>query len=122
MAKIAFLRPQYWHYYDRTSFFLPTMEKDKFSSSFSSNLESVAPLLTNFTNSESNFFLNWRARKKINIGGYESSMFNPLKLLVPKDNFLYPESLWYLAEKVSDSRRHKVYFSKCSNRTLTAAG
>jgi len=98
------------------------MEKDKFSGSFSSNLESVIAPLGTFTNSESNFFLNWRARKKISLDGYESAMFNPLKLLVPKDNFLYPESLWYLAEKVSDSRRHKVYFSKCSNRTLTAAG
>lgn len=27
IAKVAFLRSQYWHYYDKTSFFLPTLEK-----------------------------------------------------------------------------------------------
>lgn len=122
VAKIAFLRPQYWHYYDRTSFFLPTMEKDKFSGQYSASLEDALPRLKLLPSAEPSSFFSWRARKKISIGEYESSAFNPLKLLVPSDNAAYPESLWYLADKVSDARRRKVYFSKCSNRTLTAAG
>jgi heme/copper-type cytochrome/quinol oxidase subunit 1 len=34
----------------------------------------------------------------------------------------YPESFWYSVEKLIKTRRRKIYFTKCSNRTLTTAG
>ena len=34
----------------------------------------------------------------------------------------YPESFWYVANKAVKARRKKVYFTKCSNRTLTMSG
>jgi heme/copper-type cytochrome/quinol oxidase subunit 1 len=34
----------------------------------------------------------------------------------------YPESFWYVADRVIKSRRKKIYFTKCSNRTLVTAG
>ena len=124
MAKIAFLRPQYWHYYDKTSFFLPTADKSKFSRVFSVLEDSaVAPMPKYLASEDSGLFMSWRARKKISISGYEdAAYFNPLKLSLYSDSFSYPESFWYLAEKVSEARRRKIFFSKCSNRTLTTSG
>jgi hypothetical protein len=29
IAKTAFMRPVFWHYYEKVIFFLPLMEKDK---------------------------------------------------------------------------------------------
>lgn len=122
VAKIAFLRPQYWHYYDKTSFFLPMLEKNKFKRMFSISEESARFASTDYLNDSSSFFLFWRSRKKLNYALYENFFFNPLKLSGLRDVFLSPESFWFLADKVSNSRRRKVYFSKCSNRTLTASG
>lgn len=42
MAKVAFLRPQHWHYYDRTLFFLPTLEKVRARTSYSALLERLS--------------------------------------------------------------------------------
>jgi hypothetical protein len=122
VAKIAFLRPQYWHYYDKTSFFLPILEKNKFKSLFSAAQESARFSASDYADADSSFFLFWRSRKKLNFEGFEDFFFNPLKLSILKDVFLSPESLWFVADKVSSARRRKVYFSKCSNRTLTASG
>lgn len=42
VAKVAFLRPQHWHYYDRTLFFLPTLEKIRARSTYKSILENLS--------------------------------------------------------------------------------
>lgn len=34
----------------------------------------------------------------------------------------YPESFWYAANRIVRARRKKIYFTKCSNRTLTLSG
>ncbi len=122
VAKIAFLRPQYWHYYDKTSFFLPILEKGKLAHLFSHDAEAARFSPGAYTDSDSSFFLFWRSRKKLNYEGYEDSFFNPLKLSAVNNVFLSPESFWFVADKVSNARRRKVYFSKCSNRTLTVSG
>jgi hypothetical protein len=122
VAKIAFLRPQYWHYYDKTSFFLPVLEKKKFNELFSASMEPVRFASGDFANSDASFFLFWRSRKKLNYENYSDAFFNPVKLSTLKDVFLSPESFWFVADKVSNARRRKAYFSKCSNRSLTTSG
>jgi heme/copper-type cytochrome/quinol oxidase subunit 1 len=122
VAKIAFLRPQYWHYYDKTSFYLPSLEKQRFASNLGSLGELLSPRLGTGFSQDSAYLFFWRSRKKLGYNGLEDSYFNPLGLDLPGATLAYPESLWYLADKVSDLRRRKVYFSRCANRTLTAAG
>jgi heme/copper-type cytochrome/quinol oxidase subunit 1 len=103
---------------------LPTADKSKFSGFFSlASDKSASPVSKSLLSDDSGLFFSWRSRKKISIAGYEdSSYFNPLKLALYQDSVDYPEGFWYLAEKVSEARRRKVFFSKCSNRTLTTSG
>jgi len=46
----------------------------------------------------------------------------PNKLLSWPLVIQYPESFWYSAIRAVKARRRKVYFTKCSNRTLTMSG
>lgn len=103
---------------------MPTADKSKFSSLFSlASDKSASPVSRSLLSDDAGLFFSWRSRKKISIAGYEdASYFNPLKLALYQDSADYPEGLWYLAEKVSEARRRKVFFSKCSNRTLTTSG
>lgn len=134
IAKVAFLRSQYWHYYDKTSFFLPILEKTKKRSIFQTLAENVG---LNYRGSyvisskkfkhnpivfDEFFFTNWRNRKTTDFENYSIYSFSPLKLFFMESVIAIPESLWYLADKVSSSRRRKVYFTKCSNRVLTTSG
>jgi hypothetical protein len=64
----------------------------------------------------------WSPRKKIQIEPYKIFSFIPLKLLHWPSIINYPESFWYSANRVIKGRRKKVYFTKCSNRTLTLSG
>lgn len=122
ISKVAFLRSQYWHYYDKASFFLPTLEKTKKRTIFQYFSEKVGISSTTLTSEDSLFFFNWRSRKPLKIEDYSNFSFNPLKLFFMESVMLVPETLWYLSDKVSSSRRRKVYFTKCSNRTLTTSG
>lgn len=134
IAKVAFLRSQYWHYYDKTSFFLPILEKTKKRSIFQALAENVG---LNYKGSyaigskkfkhnpivfDEFFFINWRNRKTTDYENYSIYSFSPLKWFFMESVIAIPESLWYLADKVSSSRRRKVYFTKCSNRVLTTSG
>ncbi len=117
LAKTAFLRPQFWRYYDKPSFFLPLLDKSKTrlnSLMFEKNFF--------FENNLNDFYLNWRHRKKINFSNYSEYSFIPDKLLFWTSVIDYPESFWYVADKITKYRRKKVYFTKCSNRTLTMSG
>ena len=64
----------------------------------------------------------WSARKRILIKNYDVFLFVPLKLIDWVSVLNYSESFWYSANRVVRARRKKVYFTKCSNRTLTLAG
>lgn len=46
IAKTAFMRPQFWHYYEKISFFYPLMEKDRrrYMDTFSNDLVSKRPM------------------------------------------------------------------------------
>lgn len=122
IAKTAFLRPQFWRYYDKPSFYLPLLDKSKhrkyldFKESNYFNLKSLKSYDID------QFFTFWKARKKIKYENYEFYSFIPNKLLFWTSIIQYPESFWFVANKAVKARRKKVYFTKCSNRTLTMSG
>jgi len=122
IAKTAFLRPQFWRYYDKPSFYLPLLDKSKYRKFFdfkeknyffSSNLKQY---------DVDTYFSFWKPRKQINYKNYDVYSFIPNKLLMWNSIIEYPESFWYVANKAVKARRKKVYFTKCSNRTLTMSG
>lgn len=122
LAKIAFLRQQYWRYYDKTSFYFPLLDKSQKETFMDQKVENLfqTTFLKNFDLAEHTWF--WTPRKKLNYENYKNYSFTPYKLLFWKLIYEYPESFWYAASRVIKSRRKKIYFTKCSNRTLTAAG
>jgi len=122
IAKTAFLRPQFWRYYDKPSFYLPLLDKSKYRKDLDFK-ENTYFLLSNLKNYDSDqFFTFWKARKQINYENYKLYTFIPSKLLFWTSIIQFPESFWYSANKAVKARRKKVYFTKCSNRTLTMSG
>lgn len=117
VAKIAFLRPQYWKYYDKTSFMSVLQEKNNI---LDTNLLTYNNTLNNI-NSNIDYF-SWLERKKINFTNYSVYSFVPLKLVMWNYLVTFPENFWFVANRAFYSRRRKVYVTKCSNRVLTTAG
>jgi heme/copper-type cytochrome/quinol oxidase subunit 1 len=122
LAKTAFLRPQFWRYYDKTSFYVPLLEKAqhrKLADLREKNLF-FNKMLSSYQIDDREYF--WKPRKQINYTNYKVYSFIPSKLLFWTSVIQYPESFWYVANRAVKARRKKVYFTKCSNRTLTLAG
>jgi heme/copper-type cytochrome/quinol oxidase subunit 1 len=123
IAKIAFLRPQFWRYYDKTSYYFPLLDKINFSKYYSVKNNSNNLLFkTNIMNSDLNSWLSWKPKINSKFSNFEDYSGIPFKLLLWKDIIYYPESFWYMISRIAKGRRKKVYFTKCSNRTLTTAG
>ena len=122
IAKTAFLRPQFWRYYDKPSFYAPLLDKANYRkfSDFKVNTDFSTSILSKMQSQEGSIF--WSARKRILIKNYDVFLFVPLKLIDWVSVLNYSESFWYSANRVVRARRKKVYFTKCSNRTLTLAG
>ena len=122
IAKTAFLRPQFWRYYDKPSFYLPLLDKSKYRKDLDFK-ENTYFLLSNLKDYDiEQFFTFWKARKQINYENYKIYTFIPNKLMLWTSIIQFPESFWYSANKAVKARRKKVYFTKCSNRTLTMSG
>ena len=122
VAKIAFVRPQFWRYYDKTSFYFPLVEKSQRRKFSEYKDESFLKLNSFLKYNIDDYTWFWKERKKIKLKNFESYSFIPLKLLYWTNIIDYPESFWYAASRVVKSRRKKVYIAKCSNSTLTVAG
>lgn len=122
VAKIAFLRPQYWRYYDKTSYYLPLVDKSSMRNIF--NVEDSTYFNNNIFNNllKDLYFMKKDGRTKDEYDIYKIFNFIPTRLWLWSDIVKYPESFWYVADRVIKSRRRKLYFTKCSNRTLTTAG
>ncbi len=122
VAKTAFLRQQYWHYYDKTAFYFPLFDKTLHRSNQFNNLIEQSSFFKNVTPSleEHSFF--YKARKALNYENFNVYSFVPLKFVFWNNSVNFPESFWYAANRVSESRRKKIYVTKCSNRTLTLSG
>lgn len=122
LAKTAFLRPQFWRYYDKPAFFSPLLDKSRVR--LFSELDETG---FNFSKSLKlydieEFFMFWKHRKQIKLKDYTEFSFVPNKLTFWTSILSYPESFWFAADKAVKARRKKVYFTKCSNRTLTMSG
>lgn len=122
LAKIAFLRSQYWRYYDKTSFYFPLMDRTNYRNSKYTSFDNIAPQLSVSNDSKELYTWFWKKGKINTYNDYKSYSFVPLKLLWWQSIIQYPESFWYAANRVVKSRRKKVYVSKCSNGSLTVAG
>lgn len=122
VAKTAFLRQQYWHYYDKTAFYFPLFDKTIHRSNQFNSLIDKNSFFKNYNTSleEHSFF--YKARKALNYENYSVYSFIPLKFVFWNNSVNFPESFWYAANRVSESRRKKIYVTKCSNRTLTLSG
>jgi heme/copper-type cytochrome/quinol oxidase subunit 1 len=122
VSKPAFMRQQYYRYYDRPSFFFPLLTKNFKQSKqlLKDDFFFTNSLLKNYNDDDYSF--SWLGRKRINLDNYKNYSFIPLKILFWENFLNYPESFWHLAHRSSQARRRKVYFSKCSNRAATTAG
>lgn len=122
LAKIAFLRSQYWRYYDKTSFYFPLMDRTNYRLQKLNSLDVISTTSQNSADNKELFSWFWKKGKITTYTEYKYYSFVPLKLLWWQSIVQYPESFWYAASRVVKSRRKKVYVSKCSNGTLTVAG
>lgn len=122
VTKTAFIRQQFWHFYDKTAFYFPLFDKTlkRTNQQFKNNDIFSHNILKKFILDEHSFF--YKPRKKINIENYTVFSFIPLKFLFWSNIISYPENFWYIANRVSSMRRRKIYVTKCSNRTLTLSG
>ena len=120
VAKIAFLRPQYWRYYDKPSFNLSLISKNsgKNRNEFRDSVFPKTFLLKYFPDDVT---LTFKFKPKVKISGYKEFSTSPVRLFW-QDAVNYPESFWYIASHMSKFRRKKIFFTKCSNRTLTTVG
>lgn len=122
VAKIAFLRPQFWRYYDKTSFYFPLIDKILNKQS-TIDKEDFNLSLAHFRLNEADYHIwSWKNRTKSLHEEFIDQVFIPFKLLFWKNMTQYPESFWYAADRIVKGRRKKVYFTKCSNRTLVTSG
>lgn len=117
VSKVAFMRTQYWKYYDKPLFYFNTLKKKK-------NSNIIDPILTNYGISGGGDILNFSEKLKFNFDLKTINLTDtlPIKSFLYDNIFHYSESFWYMAEHVSKQRRKKIFFSKCSNPTLTASG
>ena len=122
VAKTAFLRPQYWRYYDKTSYYFPILDKSVYRKTISDFNNLYFNNLFFKENNTSIYYWMWKMKGKAEKDDYGVYSAVPLKFSFWKDFINYPETFWFAASRVVASRRKKVYFTKCSNRTLTTAG
>lgn len=122
VTKTAFIRQQFWHYYDKTAFYFPLFDKTLKKNLDFNKKDSFLyhSFLTKVNVDEHSIF--YKPRKKITIKDYDVFSFIPLKFFFWNDVLKYSETFWYIANRVSKARRKKIYVTKCSNRTLTLSG
>ena len=101
VAKIAFLRPQYWRYYDKTSYYFPLLDKSshrKFNEFRDDNVFQFRAL-QRYILDEHTWF--WKGKSKVRYENYEGYSGTPLKLLfwsiVSKVDFLRVVLLKFMA-------------------------
>lgn len=122
VTKIAFLRPQFWRYYDKVAYYFPLLDRTnhrKYAEFSNDNMFQLQALKRYVLDEHT---LGWKPKIKNKYSNYSEYSGIPLKLLFWKDVVNYPESFWYVVSRINKVRRKKVYFTKCSNRTLTTAG
>lgn len=115
VSKIAFMRTQFWKYYDKPLFYFTP---------FTKKINNSNILDTYFINSGTynTNYIEFSDKIKVTNTNVVINYITPLKFFLWESIFKYSESFWYIADRVSNKRRKKVFFTKCPNPTLTAAG
>ena len=122
VSKPAFMRQQYFRYYDRPSYFFPLLTKSLKHNTHYLPKDNFFFRTLFLKNGVEFSGLEWFARKKIISETPITPSFTPLKLLFWNLVLKYPESFWYIANRATRARRRKVFFSKCSNRAAVTSG
>jgi len=137
VSKTAFLKPMYWRYYNKNACRLELTSKKRKKINLSFNDESIFNFkyLLNYIEKEryilhvQKFKANpgedpekgRKAYDKKHVG--ESVSYIPLKLSYWHSLISYPESFFRVVKRViSNNKRKKVQYSKCSDRTQVVSG
>lgn len=122
VSKPAFMRQQYFRYYERPSYFFPLLAKNN-KHFFRSNPKNYFFTKRLFLKSSwESGVVDWTPRKKFNYETLPNNVFTPFKVLFWNSFISFPESFWYIASRATKARRRKVFFSKCSNRAAVVSG
>ena len=117
VTKTALLRPQFWKYYDKTSYYYPLLDKSNKKGFLDYNDETILHLEKFYTS----HLVDYTPKKDKTLSNNYYT-YTPLRLFFWNNMINFPESFWYSALKVSKQRRKKVYVTKCSDRTYTTGG
>lgn len=121
VARLAYLRKSYWKYHDPVHLILPLLDKSKHRKlNYFRNNGLLVSAWKHF--GEERFFLTWKARKDIQYTNFDYYCWTPLKMCLQNIMINCPESFYFFIKNTSNKRRKKVFFSKCTDRTLTTAG
>ena len=121
VTKTALLRPQFWKYYDKTSYYYPLIDKSTWRGLNDYKIDFSDETILHLDKFYTNHLIDFTPKKdKFLTDNYHS--YTPLRLFFWNNVINYPESFWYTAFKVSKQRRKKVYVTKCSDRTYVTAG
>lgn len=125
VSKTAFLRPQFWKYYDKSSIKLSISPKLNKRLNVNFKEEGFVNLkaLLRYIKSERNIMLPARQeKKKISFDGYTSVSQSPMSIMFWNSLVSYPESFWRAGKRTFFMRRKKVSFAKCSDRVQVTSG
>ena len=121
VAKTAILRPQFWKYYDKTSYYYPILDKNHKKELLVDYSDSIFQKKI-FQNSDlTDTFLPFKNKNTIG-DSYKYANGNSYKTFFWNNVVNYPESFWYTVIRLSNQRRKKVYVTKCSDRTAVTSG
>lgn len=120
VAKTAILRPQFWKYYDKTSYYYPMLDKNHKKDFLNQNN------LLNYTNIKNNnvgeYTIPLKTKTSKPDDFYSNFVSGSNKFFFWNNVINYPESFWYGIIRLSNQRRKKIYVTKCSDRTSVTAG
>jgi len=120
IAKIGFVRTEYWNNNDKISNFSQMQQSKNFTKAYIYDdiLGSEASQLVDYSNiinnvKDSDNFLDLNSNFNSN---------DSWKLLYWRDLYLMPESFWVLTTNANTLKKRKRHIVKCSNATQTVSG
>jgi heme/copper-type cytochrome/quinol oxidase subunit 1 len=129
ISKIAFLRPQFWHYYDRPSIFIPFVDKDLQKANYLNPFFKFIDVKYIYSYLNGSNFIKCDFRKKLLdmrehlnlLDKKDGSFINSMYLLI--DDFLWDQSnINRLLQHSFKIRRKKIFLTKCADHTATVSG
>ena len=123
VSKTAFLRPQFWKYYDKPNIKMTLFSKKAKREDLNFDDSSIFHLssLVKYLKNERNIVFP-KKTEKVQYDSQTLPSTLPLKLFFWNSFISYPESFWRAGKRMIFSRRKKIFFSKCSDRTQVTAG